>query len=334
MLYRYRRFNIVFFQETNVNSQSTAEYPSVLKPLYIAYNWVNKPGYLQGAFWAIMVCLVSSLNDVFIRLSGDRLPPLQVSFFRFFFSIITIVPVMLYYGSHTFMTKRIGYHSLRAILGYGAVACWVAGVAVTPLAIASILSQTVGLFVLILAFVLLREKICIQRTIATVAGIVGILLTIQKPFGGGLGFAFSFDQLNIGCFYLLSAAIMFAASDILNKIMVAKEHPLTMLFYFALGTAIIGIVPAYLVWLPPTMSELFYLLCLGAGANLILFCLLKAFSATEISALQPYRYVELLFAVGFGYILFGEVPNFMTFIGAAVIIPSTLYIAIYETRKR
>jgi S-adenosylmethionine uptake transporter len=296
------------------------------------WTWINSKGYLQGVFWAVMVCLISSLNDVFTRLSGTRLDTLQVSFFRFFFSMITLIPIMLYYDRSSFKTVHWKYHSLRATMGYGAIACWVYGVSVTPLSIASLMAQTVGLFVLVMAFFLLREKVGLQRTLATVCGMIGILITIRAP--GSDSLLPSFSDLNTGPFWLLVAAVMFAASDILNKVMVAKETHLTMLFYFAVGTTFIGAFPAAQVWQTPNFSELAYLLCLGAGANLILYCLLKAFSATEISALQPFRYVEILFATGFGFVLFGEVPTILTLIGAAIIIPSTLFIALYETRNQ
>ena len=202
----------------------------------------------------------------------------------------------------------------------------------TPLTIVSVLAQTTQLFVLFMAFVFLREKVGWQRSLATMAGFVGIILTIQSPDSSS---AFiSLTELNYGALWLLIAVVMFAGSDILNKVMITKaENTLTMMFYISLGTTLISIIPAYLVWQAPTIQQLFWLLCLGAGANLILYCLLKAFTATDISAIAPYRYVELLFAAGFGYTLFSEIPNIMTLLGAAIIIPSTLIIAAHETRK-
>ncbi|MGB0934829.1 MAG: DMT family transporter [Alphaproteobacteria bacterium] len=296
-----------------------------------ALSWFNSKGYLQGVFWAIMVCLISSVNDVCIRFAGDRLDFFQVAFFRFFFSLITLLPFMLYQGISSFKTNKPVFHSIRAILGFGAISCWCAGVVLTPLSLVSTLAQTVPFFVLPMALFVLREKVGWQRTLATLVGFAGIVITLQTP---GTPFSITGGELNIGAMWLILAAILFAASDILNKIMVVNENPLTMLFYFALGTTIIGFYPAWMAWQTPTYNEIFWLVCLGAGANLILFCLLKAFAATDISALQPFRYVELFFAAGFGYALFGEIPTIMTVIGAAVIVPAAFTIAVYETRQQ
>ncbi len=313
-------------------SQQKASLPLLL-PFVLAYRWMNQRGYAQGVFWAVMVCLVSSLNDVLTRFSGTRLDFLQVGFFRFLFSTLTLLPVMLYFDRSSFFTKRPLFHCLRALLGYGAVVCWVAGVSLTTLSIASIMAQTVGLFVLVMARVILHERVGWQRTLSTITGMTGIMIILIAPTGED-AFSTFFTQSNIGVLFLLIAAVLFAASDIVNKVMIAQESPLTMLFYFAAGTSIIGLIPALMVWQTPQMIELFWLLCLGAGANLILFCLLKAFAATDISALQPYRYVEIFFATGFGFLLFGEIPTILILVGAAIIIPSTFTIAIYETRNR
>ncbi len=297
------------------------------------WNWIHQRGYLQGVFWAIMVCLISSMNDVFTRFAGTGLDSVQITFFRFFFSLVTLVPVMMLYSPRSFSTSHLGFHSIRSILLYGAIIAWTTGVTTTPLTVVSTLAQTTQLFVLIMAFVFLRERVGWQRSLATIAGFVGIIVTIQDPSSSSA--LLSFTEFNLGALWLLVAVIMFAASDILNKVMMTKsENTFTLMFYISLGTTLISIIPAYLVWQVPTMQELFWLVCLGAGANLILYCLLKAFAATEISAIAPYRYVELFFAAAFGYALFTEIPSTMTLLGAAIIIPSTLTIAIYETRKQ
>jgi S-adenosylmethionine uptake transporter len=102
---------------------------------------------------------------------------------------------------------------------------------------------------------------------------------------------------------------------------------LSMLFYSALVTTLLGFLPAFYFWQNPTLPDLILLFCLGAGSNLILFCLLKGFALVAVSAVAPYRYLEVVFSTIFGYIIFIETPGFYTYIGALIIIPTTLMIA-------
>ncbi|MBN9343754.1 MAG: hypothetical protein BGO76_01320 [Caedibacter sp. 38-128] len=299
----------------------------------LSSNWFARKGYLQGVFWIVLVCLISNLNDILMRLAGTRLPSMQISFFRFFFAFLTLIPFMIVRGKEAFMTAQPGFHLLRAILGFGAVAFWCTGVGKAPLAVVSTIALTVPIFVLPMAFLLLKENVGWQRTTATLAGFAGILVII-KGTAGEEALLSSLYHLDNGSVFLIAAAILFALSDILNKKMVHQESPLTMLFYFAAGTSLLGAIPAAMVWETPTLTELLYLFCLGAGGNLILYFLLKAFAATDVSALAPYRYVELIFATFFGYILFHEIPTEMTLLGAAIIVPSTFAIAYYETRQQ
>lgn len=293
--------------------------------------WVNSKGYAQGVFWIVMVSLISNMNDIIMRLTGDHLPSIEIAFFRFFFGTLTLLPVMLSKGPDAFKTSRPTLHTVRVILGFAAVALWCYGVGADLLSVAATVALTVPLFVLPMASLFLKERVGWQRTVATLAGFGGILIVVLPT---GSDQVFPLDTLQIGTLGLVAAAILFAVSDIFNKVMLKTETSLTLLFYFALGTTIAGAIPTYMVWVSPTLSELFFLFALGAGGNLILYCLLKAFSATEVSALAPYRYVELIFAMAFGFLLFGEIPRLNHWIAMAIIVPSTLAIAYYEIYQR
>lgn len=287
--------------------------------------WFNQKGYLQGLFWALLVCLISCLNDVMVKLAGHRLDPSQVAFFRFFFSTMTLLPFMMRAGKQSFKSNHLKVHAIRSLLLFCAVAPWCYGVIAMPLTLATTISFTTPLFVVILAAIFLRESVGWQRALATFAGFLGILVSFQPTLEG----------FNWMALILVASTLMFATLDIINKkLLVADEGMLSMLFYSALGTTILAAPFALMQWQMPNFYELLCLISLGAGANLILFCLLKAFSATDVSALQPVRYVELLFSSFFGLVLFHELPTWSTLIGAAFIIPATLYIAYFETHQR
>jgi S-adenosylmethionine uptake transporter len=189
------------------------------------------------------------------------------------------------------------------------------------------LSFTVPLFVLPLAAMFLRERVTWQRWAATIVGFIGILVIANPSSSSGL-----FSGLPV--MTLIAATLAFAALDIINKKIVIQETMLAMLFYSALGTSIISLPIAAMVWVMPDLIELLLLALLGIGANLILFCILKAFAATEVSALAPFRYVELVFSAIFGLMFFGELPTIQVLMGASIIVPSTLYLVYYESRQK
>ena len=285
--------------------------------------WFNAPGYLQGIFWMTVVCCVSNSNDILIKYVGTRLSGAEIAFFRFFFSTLVLLPFMVRQGKGAFITRYPKAHFVRALLLFLAMAPWCYGVAALPLTLATTLALTTPFFVLPLARIFLKEQVSWQRWVATLLGFLGIVIALH-PSGA---------DFNLMALALVAATIMFATLDIINKKLLTEDETLlSMLFYSALGTAVLGFIPAVLTWQTPTVSELFFLLLLGGGASGILFCLLKACAATEVSALQPFKYVELILSGIFGLLIFQELPAWSTVLGAIVIIPSTLYIAIHETK--
>jgi S-adenosylmethionine uptake transporter len=159
--------------------------------------------------------------------------------------------------------------------------------------------------------------------VATLGGFVGIILVLRPDL----------QSLNQGSLYFVIAAVLFGLLDILNKKYVTQESTLSMLFYSSLVALVLVTFPTMGVWRSPNASELGWLIALGAGSNLILYCLLQAFALASASSLAPFRYLELLVSMGIGYFFFHELPTAYSYLGAAIIIPCTLFIGYYEARK-
>ncbi len=278
--------------------------------------------YARGVSWAMLSYVVSNFNDILMKFLGSHLSSLEVSFFRFFFGVLVLLPLMLRSGHTSFKTSRLNLHLIRALLGFGAISLWCYAAAEVPITLITTVSFTVPLFVLPFSIFFLREKVRRSHWIATFIGFLGIVIATQPQTDG---------SLFIFCALILSAS-MFALLDIIAKRMVAYESMLAMLFYFSLGCSIVSFIPALYVWKTPTLFELGLLLLLGIGANLIQYCLLKAFSAIEVSALAPYRYSELLISGFLGWLIFAEVPTISTILGACIIIPSSLYVIYSEVK--
>jgi S-adenosylmethionine uptake transporter len=285
--------------------------------------WFFRKGYPQGAFWAVMICVVSVTNDVLMRFLGARLHTAEIVFFRFLFSMITVIPLMLSHGKALFKTSHPLLHLGRALLGAGGIGACCYAVNVMPLNENTSIMFAQPLFFLSLAVFLLKERVDAPRWIATLIGFIGLIIVLQPGV----------DTFHWVALVPVAAALQFALLDIMAKKMVATESTYNMLFYFAFGTTLCALIPALYFWKPPSLEELGLLVLLGIGANLIQLCLIRAFTATDASALMPFRYVEFIFTSLAGFFLFSEIPTQITLLGVVFIIAGTAYLSYYESRK-
>ncbi len=295
-------------------------------------SWINDKGHFQGIFWTICASFFSNLGDISIRLVGNDLPAMQFTFFRLFFGTIILLPFLLYKGKSSFYIKNKRDHLIRIIIGFGAIACWVFGASQTSLPSITTISFACPLLVLPLAYIFLGEKSDWHRVLSVLAGFLGVII-IAFFEGQGNSQPSGMFSLHTGILFLFFGAMLFAMSDVINKKMVASENIFSLLFYFYLGTALISFIPALFVWKSLGLRELFCLSLSGTAGVSILYCILKAARATEISSIAPYKYIELLFSIGMGYVLFSEIIKVSTVVGASLIIPSALLIAYYEINK-
>lgn len=283
----------------------------------------NTLTYLRGISWFVLSLLISVANDSFAKHLSGNLDSNQVAFFRFFFGVITLLPFMIYRGKEAFKTNRFFMHISRGAILYVAISLWIYSLSIVPIVVATLTTFVVPLFVLVLAPIFLKEKISRPLLIATVLGFFGVLVVLEP----------NSSAFNPSSLLMLVSAFMFASLDIINKKFVQKESMLSMLFYSALVTALLGFFPALESWKQPSTQDLITCLFLGAGGNLILFFLLKAFSLVPASSVAPYRYLELIFSGIVGYLFFAEVPTVYSVIGAAIIVPATLYVAYKQINK-
>ncbi len=279
--------------------------------------------YFIGILWFVVSLFVSSINDVLTKHLGNSIGPYQVVFLRYLFGIITLLPFMLFHGKQSFVTSRPMVHITRGVLLFGGITLWCHALNVVIVTVATVINFTIPLFVLILARLFLGENVTISRWVATIVGLLGVIIIINPVSP-------NFNSMSA---LLVVGSIMFACLDIINKKYVIKESMFSMLFFSNLVTLILSAIPAFSEWITPSINNLLLLLLLGGGANLILYFLLKSFALVEASAVAPYRYIELLISASLGYIIFNETPTMSTIIGALIIMPCTLFVIYNEIKK-
>lgn len=268
--------------------------------------------------------IISCGNDTITKYLSNSIYPWQITFFRFFFGALTLMPIMLYQGKKSFSTHRLPLHLVRGILLFIAIGLWSRGIEVAPITTATIMSFTVPIFVLLLAPIFLKEHVTWPMWLATLLGFVGIVLVLQPAA----------EEFNTASLLFVIAAMLFALLDIINKKYVTQEPMLCMLLYSSLVAMVLAYFPAARAWRIPTGYELLWLLALGGGGNLILYFLLRAFALVSASSLAPFRYLELLISMSVGYAFFHKLPSSHSYFGAAIIIPCTLFVGYYESHSK
>jgi S-adenosylmethionine uptake transporter len=279
--------------------------------------------YFLAIGWFILSLLSSATNDVIAKYVSTRLSSYEIVFFRFFFSSITLIPFILYYGKITIKTNNMFIHFVRGVLLFLGITGWTYGLSISQISTATIVSFMIPVFVIILGKFCLQEKIIWQRWFVAIISCVGLIITINP----------SASDFSPQVLILVCSSIVFAFLDIINKKFVTEEPMIGMLFYSSIITCIISFPFAWSNWVEPTMNELLILVILGISANLILFLLLKAFALVDVTALSPYRYIELIISIIMGYIIFDDFPERASVYGSLVIIPSVLFMILSEKQN-
>jgi S-adenosylmethionine uptake transporter len=283
-----------------------------------------KPNYLTAALWFLSHVLISSINDTIAIYLGCNLSSFEITTLRFFFGTITLCLVMIPKGLSCFKTSNVKIHFIRSVLLFAGISIWISCLNDVPLVLVTLMSFTIPIFFIILAYFLLKEKIGISRLIITVLGFIGIIVAINP-------FSENFQNISL---LLIIAVICFALLDVVNKKYVSSESTLNMMFYSALFTLLLSLAPTFFygfIW--PSNKEIILCFFLGAGANLILYTLLKAFALADATSLSPLRYTELLISALIAYFLFGQIPEHSIYIASLIIVPCNFMLIYYETKK-
>lgn len=284
--------------------------------------WLALPANVRGALWILAASILFSCMAATVKTVGARLDSFQIAFFRCAFGLIAILPFMLRAGPQVFRTRRPVLHIVRALTGLTAMFCGFYSITHLPLADATAISFAKPLFMILLAVLFLGETVRWRRWTATAVGFAGVLVMINPGENG----------LNPAMAAALVGTLCVAVVVVLVKRLSATEAPLTILFTFGLVSTAVSALPAAYVWQTPTWLELTLLIligCLGAAGQ---SCAIRGFRVGEATAVVPFDYSRLLFAGALGYALFGDVPTANTLAGAALIVASTLYIALREAR--
>jgi drug/metabolite transporter (DMT)-like permease len=250
-------------------------------------------------------------------------PANEVTFFRMLFGMAPALVVSMRGPSVAarILDLDVWGQTQRAVTLLGASALFFAGLPYLPLSEAVAIVYSEAIFVIVLAPLLLGERLLARNAIAACFGFAGVLLVV-RPQGSLSNF--------IGPILLLSSALCGALSMIqIRRLKTSDDSGITVLFFTAFGTVITGFSLVF-AWRTPTIKDLaiMALLAVFATAGQLLFTV--AVRRESAATLAPYTYTSIIWATLFGFIVWGETLSLLSIAGIVSIIGSSIAVAIRE----
>ena len=277
----------------------------------------------SGPFYFLISVIFFSVMEILVKFLSSSYPIGELVFFRGFFGllpIIFVIPKKKFFQN--FKTKKIKLHIFRTITGCFALISIFFGLKYLPLADAISITFAAPIFATIFSIFFLKEIVGKKRWFAVLIGFLGILI-ILKP-GTSL--------FSIYSIFPILFCVGFAASASLIRILSKTDKNYLISFYYTAGLTLVSLFLDPLSWKIPLFKDCLLLISIGIIGSLGNIIITEAYRKSEISLITPIKYLNLIFAIVFGYFLFNEVPEYSTLIGSVFIIVSTVIIFIRERK--
>lgn len=269
-----------------------------------------------GIYWMLLTMFFFvSMDTVAKYLIQDR-HVFQVVWGRYFFHFLILIVVLAPRLRQLLVTENLKLQLARSLLLLTTTGCFFMGLSYVHLADASAIMLTAPIFVTALSMPILKEQVGPRRWASVVVGCIGAIIIIRP--GSGV--------LQAAALLPLTAAILYAFYQISTRFLSHSDSVLTTLIYSASIGALIttAIVPFY--WTPLSPAEWGLMVLLGTLGGLGHFTLIKAYRVSPVATVAPFTYSNLIWAIGYGYLVFGNLPDQWTLMGALIIMASGLYI--------
>ena len=280
---------------------------------------------VAALLWMLLSCgLLAGVAALgrYAALSG--LPSSQIVFLRVFFGLMTMMPLFLIRGSDLMRTKQLNVYIVRVMISMVAMSTWFAALAYITVGEMTAISFLTPILATIGAAFFLREVVNIHRWAATLAGLVGALVILRPGV----------VELGIGPWLALASALAAAGSTLFIKRLTNLDDPDRVVFLTTLMQTPLALIPALFVWTWPPSDVWLCTMGMGLLGTLGHVCMSRAFASGDASLVMGMDFSRLPFAVLYGFLLFGELIDFWTWIGAGIIFLASLYGAHFARRKK
>lgn len=282
---------------------------------------------LRGISFKIASVLVFIVMAALIKSTAGQVPPGQVVFFRSLFAIPVIVAWLawrreLRTGLRT--VQPMG-HVWRGVVGTSAMGLGFAGLGYLPLPEVTAIGYAAPLLTVVFAAMFLGEEVRAFRISAVVLGLVGVLIVLSPRLTALQDDAVETAEA-LGAMLVLGGAVFAALAQVFVRKLVLTESTSAIVFWFSATATLLSLVTLPFGWVMPDGREVAILIAAGLLGGVGQILLTSGYREADASVVAPFEYVSMLFALGFGYFLFDEVPTATMLFGALLVVTAGILI--------
>jgi len=257
------------------------------------------------------------IMDGFAKYLSSTLPVLQITWSRYFFTIVITLPIMIiFFRKHLTWTQQPKLQLIRGLLLFCANILFFYSISIISLAKALTLAFIAPLIVTALSPFLLGEKVGYRRWAAVITGFIGSLIVIRPGF----------VELNLASIAALGTGFLYGLYLIITRKLHDSDNPLLTLLLTGIVGAVLGSIIMPTVWVSPTITEWYMMFAIGFFASLGHLFIILSLRYADASKLAPFGYFEIVTNIIIGYYYFNHFPDTWTFLGLFIIISSGIYI--------
>ena len=256
-----------------------------------------------------------SAVDTMAKFLTDDLHPWQIVWTRQLGLLVAALVLLAISGRALLKTQHLKLQIARGLVAVCSASAFIFALRHVALADAVAISFVAPFMVTLMASFILREPVGLRRWIAVTLGFVGTLIILRPGMG----------VIHPSAILVIVAAFFFACRQIISRAIADTDATGTTVFYTAIiGVAVLSL-PLPFVWVTPSSQTVWILLALAALAAVAEIFVIKALEVAMAVVVAPVHYTLILWGTLYGWLVFGQLPDLWTWVGAAIVVATGLY---------
>lgn len=268
--------------------------------------------------------LLFSVMGICIRYASHTVDNYTIVFFRNVVGLILFLPFIFKQGTSFVKTEKLWMHTWRSIVGLAAMYGFFYAIAHLKLSNAMVFTYSSPIFIPLIAWLFLKEKVTTAMLFAAGLGFIGVFC-VAKPDQG---------LLNWISIVGISSSLLASMAFVTVRALTQTEPPERIVFYFCFIGSLLSVIPMFWVWRPYHLQELLFLIGAGILANVSQIFMSHAYRLAPAGQIAPVNYIAIIFAGIWGFLLWNEVPDLYSVIGFGIILSAILLCSPLTQRRR